>query len=323
MVVRLENIQKSFPTGFLMRRRRVLQGVDLALEAGEAYALLGANGAGKSTTLRILLGLTSPDSCHGSLFGSNLCERWSRRRLGYLPETPSFHEQLTADEFLRYCGGLLGLGGALLGRRIDTWLERVELASARTLRLRKMSKGMLQRLGLAQVLLGEPELLVLDEPMSGLDPPGRKLVRDLVLEQRQAGKSVLFSTHILADVEVMCTRAGILRDGRIVSELQLADLGRLRSECVEVTLSGLAEREVRRLAVLSRSQLRLGDSVLFTVAPAEVQELLHLAVAAHATIGSVQPRRASLEDVYLEVSRPTQQPHLAPRPDSVPAGGRS
>lgn len=301
MLVRLENIHKAFASGFLMRRRAVLRGLDLSIEAGEAYALLGANGAGKSTTLRILLGLARPDQGRGHLLGKPLGDREARRHLGYLPESPTFHERLTADEFLRYCGALLGLRGAALSRRVDTLLEQVSLAQARKTWLRRLSKGMLQRLGLAQALLGEPDLLILDEPMSGLDPPGRKLVRDLILEQRQAGRTVLFSTHILGDAEMVCTRAGVLRDGRIEAELRLEDLSRLRSESVEVTLSGLRERDVRRLSVLARSTRSVGESQLFLVSPAETQELVHMALEAGATIEALVPRRPSLEDVYLDV----------------------
>ena len=323
MLLRLENIHKSFATGFLMQRRQVLRGLELAVQAGEAYALLGANGAGKSTTLRVLLGLARPDRGGGTLFGKPLGDRAARRQLGYLPENPSFHEQLTAVEFLRCCGGLLGLRGTALVQRIDALLERVELQGARGTRLRKLSKGMLQRLGLAQALLGDPELLVLDEPMSGLDPPGRKLVRDLILEQRQAGKTVLFSTHILADVETVCTRAGILRDGRLETELRLEDLSRLRAESVELTLSGLEERDVRRLGLLARSALRAGSHVIFTVGPGEVQELVHAALEAGGRVESLVPRRVSLEDIYLEVSRRAEAPAAAPlpSPQSVRSGG--
>ena len=324
MVVRLENIDKSFASGFLMRRRPVLQGLSLAVEAGETYALLGANGAGKSTTLRILLGLAQPDRGRGSLLGRPLGDRRVHSRLGYLPENPTFHEQLTAGEFLHYCGRLLGLAGPTLTRRAHDLLERVQLVPARNQRLRKMSKGMLQRLGLAQALLGDPELLVLDEPMSGLDPPGRKLVRDLILEQRAAGKTVLFSTHILSDAEMVCTRAGILRNGCVATELCLADLGRLRAESVEVTVSGLRDREVQALHRLARSALRTGSSVLFTVAPgADVHELVRAALAAGGALESVVPRRVSLEEVYLDVIRPHAEPGPAAAAalPAVPVGG--
>jgi ABC-2 type transport system ATP-binding protein len=300
MILGLENVHKSYASGFLMRRRDVLRGLSLALEPGDAYGLLGHNGAGKSTTIRILLGLTRPDRGTGTVLGAPLGDRRARGRLGYLPETPTFHEQLSALEFLTLCGQLQGLRGADLRRRALQLLERLELAGARDLRLRKMSKGMLQRLGLAQALLGEPELLVLDEPMSGLDPQGRKLVRDLILEQRAAGRTVLFSTHILSDVEVVCTRAGILRDGVVERELRLEELGRLGAESVEVQVRGLDATVVERLASRARGTLRNGDSVLFTTAPgAATQELVAAVIGAGGTLESLVPRRSSLEEIYV------------------------
>jgi ABC-2 type transport system ATP-binding protein len=310
MVVRLDNIRKAFSSGFLMKRKAVLRGLSLGIQEGDAYALLGANGAGKSTTLRILLGLTRPDAGEGRLFGRPLDDRVVHGRLGYLPENPSFHEQLTAREFLSYCGKLVGLGGASLSRRLDDLLVRVQLEHARKTRLRKMSKGMLQRLGLAQVLLGDPELLVLDEPMSGLDPPGRKLVRDLIVEQRDAGKSVLFSTHILSDAEVVCTRAGILREGHVVRELSLEELGRLQSESVEVEVSGLPDALVRRLQARARSVIRAAGSILFTVAPGEdVRDLVQATLTAGGNVESIVPRRVSLEEVYLDTTRHEVEAH--------------
>jgi ABC-2 type transport system ATP-binding protein len=323
MIVRLEDLHKSFAHGFLMHRRHVLQGLSLELEAGDCYGLLGDNGAGKSTTLRILLGLSRPDRGGGELLGRPLGDRAARRALGYLPETPTFHEGLTAGEFLRFGGQLLGLGGADLERRAQALLERVELGPARHLRLRKMSKGMLQRLGLAQALLGDPELLVLDEPMSGLDPHGRKLVRDLILEQRAQGRTLLFSTHILSDVEMVCNRAGMLRGGRLARELRVQDLGSLQAHSVEVLASGLGDDTVRRLAGLARATLRSGGSVLFTVSPGTpARELVQAVLAQGGELQSVTPRRASLEEVFLAAgSERAAAPSAAP-PPSPPVAPR-
>jgi ABC-2 type transport system ATP-binding protein len=327
MILCLEDIHKSFATGFWMRQRHVLRGVSLELGAGDAYGLLGANGAGKSTTLRILLGLSTPDRGRGTLFDAPLGDRVARMRLGYAPETPAFHEQLTAREFLRLCGGLQGLRGADLRRRADAQLEALDLASAADLRLRKMSKGMLQRLGLAQALLGEPELLVLDEPMSGLDPLGRKLVRDLILEQRAAGRTVLFSTHILSDVEVVCTRAGMLSDGVIAHELRLDDLAALGATSVEIQASGLAEDVVRRLASMSRSVTRSGRAALFVVEPGRTASAVVDAIhAAGGTLDAVIPRRPSLEEVLLRAGARPDKPVVGPvaaAPKAIePAGVR-
>ena len=318
MVIGLDEIHKSYVSGFRMRRAKVLNGLDLHIEAGEAYGLLGVNGAGKSTTLRILLGLTRPDRGGGTLLGVALGDPRARHKLGYLPETPSFHEQLTALEFLRYMGRLSGWRGAELRARALALLERLELGHARDLRLRKMSKGMLQRLGLAQALLGEPELLVLDEPMSGLDPQGRKLVRDLILEQRDAGRTVVFSTHILSDVEVVCTRAGMLRRGTIERTLRLDDLGRLGAASVEVQAAGLAPQAAAKMKSLARQVVQTGSSWLFTVAPGTpLRELMQGILAAGGDVQSVVPRRASLEEVFLSTAGQAEPagagPVIAPR----------
>jgi len=320
MILGLEDIHKSYTTGFLMRRRPVLRGLSLVLEPGDAYGLLGHNGAGKSTTIRILLGLTRADRGRGSLLGMPLGDRRVRRRLGYLPETPTFHEQLSALEFLTLCGRLQGLAGSDLRSQALALLERLDLADARDLRLRKMSKGMMQRLGLAQALLGEPEILVLDEPMSGLDPQGRKLVRDLILEQRAAGRTVLFSTHILSDVEVVCTRAGILRDGVLGRELRLDELARLGADSVEVLARGLDASVVDRLASRARGCVRSGDSALFTVVPgAPAHELVSAILGAGGVLESVVPRRVSLEEIYVGAAGngPVQP---APAPSGAAAG---
>jgi len=327
MILRLEAIHKSYMSGFRMRRKPVLRGVDLALAPGDAYALLGSNGAGKSTTLRILLGLSSQDRGTGTLLGRPLGDRQAHRRIGYLPESPSFHEQLKAAEFLTLSGQLLGMRGRTLAARIDALLERVELSEARNRRLRKLSKGMLQRLGLAQVLLGDPELLILDEPMSGLDPPGRKLVRDLILEQRAAGKTVLFSTHILSDAEVVCTRAGILAGGRIARELHLDELPRLGAAGVEITVAHLVDEQVQRLQPRALATVHAGNQVLFTVAPgAPAQEFIRAVLQFNGRIESVVPRRVSLEKIYIETAEPAPEtppaPHAGTTPTSLQPAGR-
>jgi ABC-2 type transport system ATP-binding protein len=300
MILGLDGIHKAYAGGFFGRRRPVLADLSLQLEAGDAYGLLGSNGAGKSTTLRILLGLSRPDRGSGTLLGAPLGDRRARRRLGYLPETPTFHEHLTAIEFLTFCGQLHGERGHDLRRRAEAWLERLELGSARDLRLRKMSKGMLQRLGLAQALLGDPELLILDEPMSGLDPQGRKLVRDLILEQRHVGRTVLFSTHILSDVELVCTRAGILRAGRLEREMRLDELGRLGSQHVEVVARGLNDAALERLSARAPIVTRTGNGVLFRVpAGIAVHAVVSEVIAAGGVLESVTPRRASLEEIFV------------------------
>lgn len=328
MVVSLENIAKSYSSGFLMRRRVVLDGLSLGLAPGDAYGLLGHNGAGKSTTLRVLLGLSRPDRGSGTIFGAPLGDSTARRRLGYLPESPTFHEHLSALEFLILCGQLQARRGRALRQAALALLDRLELGEARDLRLRKLSKGMLQRLGLAQALLGEPELLVLDEPMSGLDPQGRKLVRDLILEQRAAGRTVLFSTHILSDVEMVCTRAGILRDGRLEREVRLDEVQRLGAECVEVQASGLDAEAVRALGARARTAAQSGNRLLFSVAPGPaLHELVQAILARGGMLEAVTPRRTSLEELFVSTRSAPAPAGPVPPPAAAPpapaAAGRA
>jgi ABC-2 type transport system ATP-binding protein len=318
MVIELQGIHKAFTSGFLMKRQPVLRGLDLHVQQGDTYALLGANGAGKSTTIRILLGLSTADGGMGTVFGSPLGSVAARRRLGYLPENPSFHEQLTPAEFLRYSGQLLGLPGRDLLRRIDTLLEKVQLQDARDRRLRKLSKGMCQRLGLAQVLLGDPELLILDEPMSGLDPPGRKMVRDLILEQRDAGKTVLFSTHILGDAEAVCTRAGILRAGQLARELDIDEMAAFNSGVIDVQVGGLSQE---RIAVLEaqgyRCEQRGSTLVIGSESGERTQQLLRHLLDWEVAVLSVVPRQASLEEVYMRTQMSAGNPDHRPRENPV------
>jgi ABC-2 type transport system ATP-binding protein len=318
MVIELQGIHKAFTSGFLMKRQPVLQGLDLHVHQGDTYALLGANGAGKSTTIRILLGLSTADAGQGSVLGSPLGSVAARRRLGYLPENPSFHEQLTHAEFLRYSGQLLGMPGRQLSGRIDMLLEKVQLQDARNRRLRKLSKGMCQRLGLAQVLLGDPELLILDEPMSGLDPPGRKMVRDLILEQRDAGKTVLFSTHILGDAEAVCTRAGILRSGQLARELNIDEMATFNSGVVDVHVSGLSPERIAALESAGYRCVAHGVSVVVSAEGGDrTQEALRRLLEWDAQVLSVMPRQASLEEVYMRTQSMAARAEDSPRETPV------
>ncbi|PYV28950.1 MAG: ABC transporter, partial [Acidobacteria bacterium] len=198
----LPKTTKDYPVGFWRQRpKRALDGLNLRVEASEIFGLLGPNGAGKSTTLKILLRLVFPTSGTARILGREVDDVSLHARIGYLPENPYFYDYLTAEEFLNYAGELFGLGSAERRRRVGELLERVDLVGSRNVPLGKFSKGMVQRLGIAQALINDPDVLFLDEPMSGLDPLGRREVRDLMLELRARGKTVFFSTHILSDAE--------------------------------------------------------------------------------------------------------------------------
>lgn len=227
--LQIENLTKIFPAQLGQPRKVGLDGVSLSVHPGETFGLLGPNGAGKTTLQKIVLGLMRPTSGRIEVLGTTPDHTSVRERVGYLPENPYFYTYLTGREFLQFCGGLFQIPHALLQERIATLLDRVGMTAAADTQLRKYSKGMLQRIGVAQALVNDPELVFLDEPMSGLDPVGRKQLRDLILSLKNDGKTVFFNTHILSDVELICDRIGILSAGKLVEYGSVKELTRERS----------------------------------------------------------------------------------------------
>jgi ABC-2 type transport system ATP-binding protein len=224
-VIEVEGLVKSYPTGFWRRRIRVLDDVSFTVGENEVVGFLGANGAGKTTTIKVLNCLAFPDAGSVRIFGERGGVRsGSRRRIGFMPEQPYFYEYLTGCEFLGLCGRLNGMGREEIRRRSKEMLVRVRLSEAGDLSIRKYSKGMMQRLGLAQALLHDPELVILDEPMSGLDPMGRMDVRGIIGELKSSGKTVFFSSHIISDVEALCDRVILLDRGKKMAEGKVSDL---------------------------------------------------------------------------------------------------
>jgi ABC-2 type transport system ATP-binding protein len=281
-----------------------LDDLDLDVEQGAIYGFVGPNGAGKSTTIRMLVGLARPTRGHAEILGRSIRDPAARAAVGYLPENPSFHDFLRPLEALHYLGSLSGVPGPQLRRRAEGLLEQVGLAGARDLTVRKFSKGMVQRLGLAQALLHDPPLLILDEPMSGLDPIGRKEVRDLILEQRKQGKTVFFSTHILSDVESICDRVGMVLRGRLVAEGALSALldGTIRS--VELRCSGLPESAFERLRARARDAVRGPADWTFSYEdPAAANEAAREVLASGGRLIALQPMRESLEDTFVRLAR--------------------
>src|ERR687883_421498 len=222
-VIEIENLTKDYEVGFWRKRRvRALDGLSLKVEGGQIFGFLGANGAGKTTTLKLLMRLIYPTSGRARILGRDIGDVQMHARIGYLPENPYFYDYLTAREFLDYCAELFGYDRTERKRRTTEMLARVHLEEKNwDKQLRKFSKGMLQRVGLAQAIINDPEVVFLDEPMSGLDPVGRREVRDLIASLRAVGTTVFFSSHVLSDIEVLCDRAAVLRKGR------LAHIGRL------------------------------------------------------------------------------------------------
>ena len=293
--VRLTGLTKSFRGHLGIGRTTVVDGLDLEVYRGESFGLLGPNGAGKTTTLKLMLGLLRPDHGEIRLLGSPPKEPAARARIGYLPENPYFYDYLTATEFLDFYARLQGIPAEVRKQRVQETLERVGLAGRGRTALRKFSKGMTQRLGLAQAIQHDPELIILDEPMSGLDPIGRREVRDLILSLREAGKTVFFSSHILQDAEMICDRVAILKDGKLRSVGRLQDMVSRAVRWFEVSLRG-----TEGLTLPGEVVTADGDERLVRVPDIEALTLLLTeARNAGAQVVSIWPHRETLEDLFL------------------------
>ena len=303
IVLKTEALCKQFKVGFWGRPLTALERLDLEVHTGEIFGFLGPNGAGKTTTLKILMGLIYPTSGKAWILGHKVGEVAMKQQVGFLPESPYFYDYLTAEEFMRFYGQLFGLGGPLLSERITTLLSIVGLSDARSLQLRKFSKGMLQRIGIAQALINDPHLVILDEPMSGLDPVGRKEIRDLILQLKAQGKTVFFSSHILHDAEVLCDRVGILIKGRLVALGKVTELiGAASTQSVEVVVEGLDPEGVERLRTIAESVIPQGERLL-AVLHNQIDEVLDLIRARHASLISVTPQQPSLEELFMREVR--------------------
>lgn len=299
----VEGLTKTYkPMWPWLKETTVLFDVSFSVGQGEIFGFLGHNGAGKTTTMKMLMGLLRPTCGRIELLGASADNVAVHARIGYLPEAPYFYDYLTAEEFLRFYGRLAGLHRETVQQRVPQLLERVGLTEARHRQLRKFSKGMLQRIGLAQALIHDPELIILDEPMSGLDPIGRKEVRDLILNLRDQGKTVFFSTHIVSDVEMICDRVGILAKGRMLKSGRIEDLVNEHvAQSVEVVCDGVVGDELAEVKSKAIRILQRGDRCLMILPGQDHLEAV-LATLRHAggRLVSVIPHKGSLEEIFLE-----------------------
>jgi ABC-2 type transport system ATP-binding protein len=297
--VSISRLSKSYGVGLLARKRRIaLSDLSLEVARGEVFGYLGPNGSGKTTTIKTLMGLVFPDSGEARLLGVPLADPAWRSRVGYLPEYPYFYDYLTPVEYLDYVGRLFGLPRQLRAQRAEALLAELGLADARATPVRRFSKGMAQRLGLAQALINDPELVILDEPMSGLDPLGRRLVRDVILGLKKRGRTVFFSTHILPDAETLCDRVALLREGRLLKAGRLDEiLGRDDSHELEVLVSG---GSLADLPASARPADTMGERRRILVPEAGLAATIAALAQGGSRILSVQPVRQSLEDYFVK-----------------------
>jgi ABC-2 type transport system ATP-binding protein len=303
-IVHVEGIVKDFRPGFGLRRKRVLHGVTFDVQQGEIFGFVGPNGAGKTTTLKVLMGLIRPTAGKASILGCDVEESEFRHRIGFLPENPYFYPFLTAREILDFYARLSGVPAAGRAARVERLLDMVNLGHAMDARLRTFSKGTLQRVGIAQALVHDPQVVFLDEPMSGIDPLGRKEIRDLILGLRAEGKTVFMNTHILHDVEMICDRVAIIVKGRIRHQGRIEDVLPEARRRTDVVVSSLPPEVVEEIEDRFDLEMRgLGERLEMRVDEKDVNAVLDRVMTMGAEIVSVTPHRGSLEDAFIDAVR--------------------
>jgi ABC-2 type transport system ATP-binding protein len=298
--IEIENLTKDYPFGFLhLKKKRCLEGLTMQVDQGEIFGFLGPNGAGKSTTIKLLIGLIFPTAGSARILGQPISDVTMHRRIGYLPEQPYFYDYLTAAELLDYFARFHGFSAADRRARVQQMLQKVGLETARRIQLRKYSKGMLQRVGLAQAILHDPQVVILDEPMSGLDPVGRREVRDIILELKRDGKTVMFSTHVLPDAEMLCDRVGVIVGGKLRGVGSPNELVGMKPVGMEILFelacatSATSPLLAKATQTGNRYRLQAGEEQLY----ATLEQLR----AAGARILSVTQVKGTLEDYFMHL----------------------
>ena len=298
--IETENLTKDYPVGFLeTQKKRSLEGLTMQVETGEVFGFLGPNGAGKSTTIKLLVGLIFPTSGSARILGKSIDDIEMHRDIGYLPEQPYFYDYLTAAELLDYFARIHDLTAGDRRERIAQMLKKVGLETAGKIQLRKYSKGMLQRVGLAQAILHDPKVVILDEPMSGLDPIGRREVRDIILDLKREGKTVMFSTHILSDAEMLCDRVGVIVGGKLRGVGAPSEIVELKAQGMEI-LFEYSGSNTNAAPLLGRAS-KTGNRYRLEVSEGELYAVVEQLRAAEAKILSVTQLRQTLEEYFMHL----------------------
>jgi len=296
--IETENLTKEYPHGFLnLKKKTSLEGLNMQVETGEVFGFIGPNGAGKSTAIKLLMRLIFPTSGSARILGKSISDIEMHRDIGYLPEQPYFYDYLTAAELLDYFARIHDVAAADRHERVQRMLKKVGLETAGKIQLRKYSKGMLQRVGMAQAILHDPKVVILDEPMSGLDPVGRREVRDIILELKREGKTVMFSTHILSDAEMLCDRVGVIVGGKLRGVGAPEQLVDLKTQGMEI----LFELTRQSASPLLAKATRTGDRYRLQVSEAELYGAIEQLQAAGAKILSVVQVKATLEEFFMDL----------------------
>jgi ABC-2 type transport system ATP-binding protein len=307
-VISIRQLSKTYNTGFLMNRKvRAVEQLSLEVAPGIIFGLVGPNGAGKSTTIKMVLNLVRPTSGEIRILGQPPSNSATRRELGFVPENPTPYPHLTGEEFVRMSGQLAGLSGNELNRQVDQVLTAVEMRHGAKLQIRRMSKGMVQRVTLAQALVAKPKLLVLDEPTSGLDPLGRRQFRDILLAQREAGVTIIFCTHIIPDVESLCDEVALIVGGKLQKSGDLTTILGRTEEHVEIELTGCEYTSVEAWGIPLASLKQLPVGVLARVTPPNSGSLLQKALDAKVNVVRVQTVRPGLEELFVQTVQQSGQ----------------
>lgn len=318
-MVRTENLTKEFKGSFFNRRpTKALDNLNLHVQSGEIFGYLGPNGAGKTTTFKLLLGLMSPTSGKGWLLGESIGAVKPKAKIGFLPEQPYFYDYLTGEEFLHFYAQLFRFDKKTRNRKVRDLMEAVGLEESASVQLRKYSRGMLQRIGIAQALINDPELVILDEPLSGLDPIGRKQIRDIIFRLKGDGRTVIFSSHVLSDVEAICDRVGILVQGKLQHVERLDEFFNVELESVDMTVSDLSEADSATIQSLGGQVSHNSHKAVVTVhgigSPAgeeTIGEILAFIRESHARLISISSQTRGLEELFVSADKPLKEMELA------------